>query len=70
MPPKHKEILELLKVEWFIDHGGHTRTEKAEVSEVSLGGGGFSSTEVEHLVQRGEGTPRNSQRTLAVTFRS
>lgn len=70
MPPEHKEIPELLKVEWLIDHGGRTRTEAAEVSEVSSGGGGFPSAEVEHLVQRGEGTPSDSQRTPTVTVHS
>lgn len=69
MLPEHREILQLLKVEWFIDHGGRTSTEEAEVSEVSSGGG-FPSAEVQHLVQRGEETPSNSQRTPTVTFRS
>lgn len=69
MPPEHREVLELLKVARFIDHGGRTSTEVAEVSEVSAGGG-FPSAEVQHLVQRGEETPNNSQRTTTVTFRS
>lgn len=70
MPPEHKEILELLKVEWFIDHGGPTRTEMAQVSEVSSGGGGFSSAEVERLVPKGRRDSQQLSKDTDCHFRS